>query len=319
MRRFLAILALLACVCGSAFAGGMDAVRGYDSESEQEYQYLLMGTYPYEEDGTEAPLLWRILFREGNIIHLFTEYVIDTRQVMEVDNYVDAVQKHKFHKSDVFAETDLYKWVNGPMAQTILREYDFSAALVEDHEGLFHIMDNTELRRKDWGFPDSTMGNTIENPGETIAKNAKNRKGYGTPYAQTVILYDDWKNLRHSGKGYNKLIQYVAYGRSSPYWTAKITAGWKCGIVGGNGHLSWHGKADVQIGVRPAMVLDLDKLEITGGTGTLEDPWTMRLRGDGAGAAESAEEPEAAAEETPEEAEEAESPEAGEETEGTGA
>ena len=293
MKRLMAwMLILMTILTGAAAAEGSlegqgeqqtrttetDAVRGYEKNAESEYQYLLFGTYPYEEDGTEAPLLWRILGREGQIITLFTEKVIDVRQVMEVEKYKSAVKDHSFVKwennTEDFSQTDLFAWVNGEMTRTILKQDDFSAALVEAGGGLFHIMDNTEMRRTDWGFPDSTMGNTIENPGEVIMANAKNRKGYPTPYAASVVLYPEWKK----STSHIRLIQYRAYGNSSPYWTSKTTAGWKCGIIGGNGHISWHGKGDIQIGVRPAMVLDLSKLEIIGGDGTIDNPWIMQVK-----------------------------------------
>ena len=298
VKQILAAMLFLMVLTGAALAADMSQVRGYDKDSEQEYQYLLMGTYPYEEDGTEAPLLWRILGREEDTIHLFTEYLIDVRQVFEVDNY-KAAKAHKYPKGVTFEETDLYAWVNGEMTQTILKDEDFSAAIVEAGGGKFHIMDNTEMRRTDWGFPDNTMGNTIENPGEVIAVNAKNRKGWGTPYAKAVRLYPDW-----GGKPRDRLFLFREYGSSSPYWSAKMRTS-MCGIIGGNGHLSWSGCGDVQKGVRPALVLDLTKLEITGGTGTLEDPWTMKVK-DGAEAG-SGETPEGEAGDEAESGEDAES------------
>ena len=272
MKKWLAVLLALACMTGCAWAESMDQVRGFDPNAK--YQYVLLGTYPYEKDGKEAPLLWRILGREGDIIHLFTEDIIDNIQVMFVDNYQDAVKKKKFRKVETFEETDLYAWVNSVMTDTILKYQDFSYAIVEDHGGKFHVMDNSEMRRTDWGFPNSTMGNTIEQEGETIAKNAVYRKGYGTPYARAKILYPDWKNT--TNRNWNKLFQFTEYGGSSPYWTAKIRSGQRwCGLVGGNGHLSWGGQGDVQKGIRPGLVLDLSRLNIVGGSGTLKDPWIM--------------------------------------------
>lgn len=274
MKGWLAVLLAMVCLTGYAFAADMSEVRGYNASATEKYQYLLIGTYPYEEDGTEAPLLWRILGRDGDQIHLFTEYIIDNIQVMFVDNYQDAVKKKNFPKVETFEETDLFRWVNGEMTETILKNQNFRSAIVEDHGGLFHVMDNDEMRRTDWGFPNNTMGNTIENPGEFIAQNAVNRKGFGTPYAKNRILYEDWNNPNN--RNWNKLFQFTAYGRSSPYWTAKLKTGRKlCGLVGGNGHLSWGGQGDVQKGIRPGLVLDLTKLQITGGSGTEKDPWIM--------------------------------------------
>jgi len=272
MRRVLAWMLALCCLMGSAMAADVSQIRGYDKDEKEEYQYAVLGTYPYEKDGREAPLVWRILGREGDIISLFTEDVIDNIQVMFVDNYQDAVKKKKFKKVETFEETDLYGWINSTMQETILKNQDFSSA-IELHDGCcFYVMSNEEMRRTEWGFPNSTMGNPIEQEGETIAVNAKNRKGYGTPYAKAKILYKDWKNTKN--KNWNKLYQFAAYGNSSPYWTSKMRPGSKMtGIIGGNGHISWGGQGDVQKGIRPATKIDLSRVTVTGGDGSLKNPW----------------------------------------------
>ena len=68
------------------------------------------------------------------------------------------------------------------------------------------------------------------------------------------------------------------YGGSSPYWAIKRRYGYyMSGIVGANGHLSWSNMASVRVGVRPATIVDLNKLRVTGGKGTLENPWVMEV------------------------------------------
>jgi len=70
----------------------------------------------------------------------------------------------------------------------------------------------------------------------------------------------------------------MAYGGSSPYWTIKRRPGYyMSGIVGANGHLSWSNMASVRVGVRPATIIDLNRLRVTGGNGTLESPWVMEV------------------------------------------
>ena len=270
MRRILSMLLCLICLTGSA-AAVMPEVRGYDHSAESDYQYLTIGTYPYEEDGTEAPLVWRVIGRDGDVIILFTEDIIDVHQGKEISDYQKS-KARKYTAYESFSESDLFAWVNGEMADTILKNTDFSAAIVEYSGGKFHIMANeTELRRTDWGFPDSTMGTVKENDWETVAPLAKNRMGYGTPYAKTHVLYANWGN-----KSKNKLYQDHRYGGAVAYWTSKLS-GKKMGIVGANGHLSWSGYGDVQKGVRPSMLLALDRLQITGGSGTKQDPWIMEV------------------------------------------
>ena len=51
-------------------------VRGYDADLG--YIYINYGRYPYEADGTVAPILWRVLgIDEDGYALLLTEYVID--------------------------------------------------------------------------------------------------------------------------------------------------------------------------------------------------------------------------------------------------
>ncbi len=277
MKRLLSVLVALACLAGIAQAADISEIRGFDKEQKEEYQYLLLGTYPYKEDGTEAPLKWRILYREGDVVTLMTEDIIDNMQVMFVDNYVDGVKKKRFPKKQEFTETDLYAWVNSEMADTILKNQDFSEAIVLHEGDRFYIMSWAELMNTDYGFPHTKSGNTVEQEGEVAVAAAKYRKGYGTPYAKKKILYPDWKNERN--KNWNKLFQFAEYGGSSPYWTTKMRPNTKqTGIVGGNGHLSWGGQGDVQKGVRPGVMVDLSKLQITGGDGSPDKPWVMEMK-----------------------------------------
>lgn len=55
-------------------------LRGYEKGAG--YQYVLLGEYPYEKDGTIAPVLWRILDVENGRALLLTEYIIDTQQAI---------------------------------------------------------------------------------------------------------------------------------------------------------------------------------------------------------------------------------------------
>ena len=272
MKRMMAvclILVCLLCALEGALASEISEVRGYDNQAESDYQYLLFGTYPYEEDGTEKPVLWRILYRDGDRILLFPEYIIDAHQIAEIDNYQKSIN-HKYKKNIKFEESDLFAWVNGTMTERLLKAEEARAAVVEDHGGLFHIMDDDELRNTVWGFPDSAFGTAKENPDEVVVPLAKNRMGYGTPWAKAYVPYEKW------GSKKNKLYQDYRYNGTVAYWGSRLRP--QLGrIIGANGHLSWSGFGNVQIGVRPAMVLDLSKLKLTAGTGTLEDPWQVAL------------------------------------------
>ncbi|MBQ8074130.1 MAG: immunoglobulin domain-containing protein [Clostridia bacterium] len=293
-------------------------IRGFDEKAKEEYQFLQLGTYYYEADGTRAPLVWRVLSREGNIAQLITENVIDAMQMLKIEDYDTAVKNKKKFKSRYntpYEETDIYFWLNGEMAEVMFENQDFSSAIVphkitesikgetdvpekpgyqegsgepltpEEKErfpygkDLFYIMTYADMKNELFGFPKTHHGNTIENDGERAIPESGRRKAYPTPYAAAKVPYPDWKK---DTPNYNLdvVVNYkgMNYGGSSPYWAIKRRPGYyMSGIVGANGHLSWSNMASVRIGVRPATIVDLSKLKVTGGSGTEKDPWIMEV------------------------------------------
>lgn len=292
-----------------------EQIRGF-SEQTEDYQYMQLGTYFYTENGGKKPLVWRVLYRKGNIAQLITEDVIDSMQMLNIDSYYNAVTKKSSFKNRYntpYEETDIYYWLNGEMAEAIFETQDFSSAIVphrikeaqkkeqdiaeepgyqagsgapltaEEKEkfpygkDLFYIMTYADMKNGMFGFPDTTMGNTKENPNERAVPESGRRKAYATPYAKAKVQHPDWKKDTKQYKlDVVTVYKGMSYGGSSPYWAIKRRKGYyMSGIVGANGHLSWSNMASVRIGVRPATIVDLGKLRVTGGNGSLENPWTM--------------------------------------------
>ena len=268
MKRFwIAVLCML-CTVGSALAADIQDIRGY--VKNEAYQILELGTYPYEEDGTVAPLKWRVLYTENQVATMMTEYIIDVHQVIITEDF-ETTEKRKYRPFVSFPESDLYAYLNGEMLDTICAEQDFRDALIETENGLLYIFTNLEYMNEDYGFPHTKSGSTIENPGEVAVAAAKRRMAVGTPYAKKHTLYENWT-------GKNKRL-YVDVNGCSPYWTATMRRtdgkGSYLGIIGKNGHISWSGYGSVHIGVRPVVQVDLSRFRVTGGTGTLEEPWQL--------------------------------------------
>ena len=81
------LVLLFACCTASAPAEGTLTVdecglRGWDLNAG--YQYVIMGYYPYEKDGTKAPVLWQVLAVEDGKALLYTTYIIDAHQPIEI-------------------------------------------------------------------------------------------------------------------------------------------------------------------------------------------------------------------------------------------
>ncbi len=273
MKRFFAAVLALVLVCLFAQALGADPsdLRGYDDDKG--YQYLEMGTYYYGEDGTTAPVKWRILFVEGQEALILTENIIDVHQIIEVDDF-KVTEKRRYRNFTKFRETDMYTWMHGEMLEKMCEEQDFRSALIEQENGLLYFLTMTDYRNTDYGFPRTLEGCTIEYEGQGAHKEAWRRVAYGTPYAKSHQLYDDW-----TGKTKKLFVGRDTGG--SPYWTRSLRdpegKGFFMGIIGKNGHLSWSGFGSVFVGVRPAGVLNLERIEIAGGSGTEADPWKLTI------------------------------------------
>ena len=234
-------------------------------------------------------------------------------RIEDYDTAVKNKKKFKSRYNTPYEEMDIYQWLNGEMAEVIFGEQDFSAAVVphkivesvknetdvalepgyqtdaaeemtpEEKEkfpygkDLFYIMTYADMKNEQFGFPKTTHGNTIENEGEIAVPESGRRKAYPTPYAEAKVQYPDWKkDTPHYSLDVVVNYKGMNYGGASPYWAVKRRPGYyMSGIVGANGHLSWSNMASVRIGVRPAAIVDLSRLTVTGGSGTPDDPWQM--------------------------------------------
>ena len=234
---FLAVLCLLPLT-----AQGETSLRGW--QKGQGYQYVLFGNYPYEKDGTEAPVLWRILEVKDDQALLLTEYVIDTSQVIfETDKTV--IEKKTYRRINSYAESDLYVHLNTTVLDTLLGDDPIRDALIEEPGGgkLF-ILNTMQFLNTEYGFS------------ATRWNEQKSRWAGGTPYAIERGLY-------------------ASNNKQSTYWVADLKSpdGYMMQLVGYNGHLSWGGYTRTNVGLRLSVRLDLTRLAVAQGDGTMESPF----------------------------------------------
>ena len=253
MRRnlfcLLAAMLLVLLLLPSAVFG--EELRGY--VKGESYQYVLLGEYPYEADGTVQPVLWRVLTADNGSALLLTEYIIDTKQIIfETDPKI--IEKHAFRRISSYAESDLYTWLNSEGVETLFGEDPIRSALIsEEGSGLlFPLTDEQYLDADTLGFSTGRWGEEL---------NAyPRRQAVATPYAVA-----------------NGLLVNRSNGKSS-YWCNVIKArdGYYFGLVGYNGHISWGAYTNTKVaGLRLAIRLDLNQIRIAGGEGTRENPWTL--------------------------------------------
>lgn len=235
LKRFLCLLLLLALL---PCAGTAETVRGY--EKGEEYQYVVFGRYPYDEDGTVKPLLWRVLIVRDGVAFMITDAIIDFIQY----NLVKDTDKND--PLD-YPDSLIAQYCLGEGLRTMFTAEEQTALTdMGGGRGVLSLATTEELQNPETGF--SRAKYTVD----------KRRHAKGTPYAYA--------------KGLKKI---VAQGYSW-YWTAdwrRLGFRW---IVGDNGHISCVG-SDRFGGLRPVIYADLSKVQNASGKGTADDPYVWEL------------------------------------------
>ncbi|MBR5108617.1 MAG: CapA family protein [Clostridia bacterium] len=225
------------------------------------YVYVNFGEYPYEKDGTVRPVLWRVLDVQDNRALLLTEYLIDTDQIIFVIDQ-KVIEDHSYRRISTFEESDLFPKLSTEYLDRLLGSDPLRNALIPEANGAtVFLLNDKDYMNIAYGFENAQWA---EWPNRI-----KSHEAQGTPYA-----------IKQRGL-------YVAYQNDcSPYWvaTVKSNTDYKLQIVGFNGHLSWGAYTRVNIGLRLSVRLDLNQLEITGGAGTKQSPYTFAYTGSSAAA-----------------------------------
>lgn len=263
-------------------------LRGWNLESG--WQYVIMGWYPYEIDpainkknandpamydpktyseDAKAPVLWQVLAVEDGKALLYTTYVIDAHQPMEISDPKIA-EKKKYPEISDYGETDLNRWLNEVMIENLLADEPVLAAVTEEKYGRLYPLTDIELMTEEYGFTNQRFFEV------------RSRWAYATPYALSVKLQPN----------YGSKIQPDSKYQTAGYWVAALKRDTKTGeqkpgrylqICAGNadphkpndsniGHLSFGYLNRTTIGVRVALRLDTSKIQVISGNGTIWDP-----------------------------------------------
>lgn len=248
MKKFaiLLLVLMLAAMSVGAIAEDTSELRGY--KKGEGYQYYEFGSYPQGRDGEVEPLLWCALSVEDGKALMMTKYVIDMQQVIFESDETN-IQNHDYRRIEDFAESDLCVWMNETMLPAIVGDTGLENALVQGEYGKLYPLTDDQLLTAEYGFSSARYGkNTV-------------RCAEPTAYAQAAGVY-------RASNSY------------SPYWVANVKAaeGYKLQIVGYDGHLSYGAYTRTNIGVRPALTIDLEKCEMTGGDGTKSSPFQLKVK-----------------------------------------
>ncbi len=251
MTGVLILLLLGTCARADAELLSYEKDRGYD--------YAALGSYPYEADGTEMPVLWRVLSANNGQAVLLTEYIIDTKQVI-FENNQKVIENHTFRRIAAYDESDLYVWLNTECLDRLFKDDPLRGTLIEvPGLGKLFPLPQEEYMNVANGFESEQF--SVEDLPYAFPR----RQCTGTPYVlANTPLYVDNRNEK------------------SPYWCVSIKSpsDYRFGLVGNNGHISWGAYTNIKVGgLRLAIRLDLSLLEIASGAGTRENPYLLRYTG----------------------------------------
>lgn len=262
MKKLLSLVCLLVFVSLTALAS--DELRSYDKEDK--WQYVQVGKYMYEKDGTEAPVIWRVLYVENHTALMVTEYVIDLCQPYPMDSkkdydyYKEYKHKSKLPLLNTYEETEIPEWLDTVMWPVLIGDDPIGNAFLDGGSGRLFCMSTQEWSTPEYGF--TKKKSDQPNP---------SRIAQVTPYVKDKKMYDWSSRMVTYEKGYT----------GSCYWTSTMRPGERrLQIVGINGHLSWGGWIRPNVGIRPSARLDLTNVSIASGTGTLTDPFVLVYTGE---------------------------------------
>ena len=271
-QRWIAFVLSLTLVCAVPWVFAADdlppvpdvdacGLRGWDEFYG--YEYVIMGYYPYEADGTPAPVLWQVLDvdQDTGRALLLTSYLVDVCQPIYCDDPAVANSK-KYRRIDDYGESDMNVWLNETLFPRLLEGEPVIEAVTEEKYGRLYPLTDEELMTEKYGFPGVRYWAHPE------------KVTFATPYTLSVKLHPN----------YGSRVNKDPDTGTSSYWAAalKYPGGEYMQICGLDGHLSYGTLVRTTVGLRVALRLDISRIQVVSGTGTIWDPCRLGLKEEGA-------------------------------------
>ncbi len=239
-RRIAALVMVLLLTMPAAMAD--ETLRGY---SRQEgYVYVSFGMYPQTAEGGREPIVWRVLQVEDGRAYILSEYVLEARRIHgDYKEYANRPTARYPGFSGDFTRSEMSLYLNGEFTANFTPG---ELALLSPDEtlGRFTLVSSDELKDRNLGFGTDAS-----------------RKAWGTDYAKANGLF----------------VYGSSRGNHSPYWTrtqsTTNTQGARC--IKSKGELGYINVITEDEGMRPACWLDMTRVVILSGEGTLESPYVL--------------------------------------------
>ncbi len=274
-RRTLAALILMVLACGCALGEG--SLRGYTRE--EGYVYLRLGSYPQQADGGVLPILWRVLTVDEEKAYLLSEYILFARTMhTSLKEYRDVL------KGD-FAQTELCQYLNTEFAAQAFTAEEMELLMPCENFGKVFLITRADMKNKEIGLGSTLTGSTnpkkiLENPGVrawgtewAIHNNGYPEEEYPDPKERVT-----GRAGSHISREEMRLYVFQSrYGACSPYWarTQSSTDGRHAICTKDGGQIGHIEVGRDNEGVRPALYLRQGGYRITGGEGTMDNPYEI--------------------------------------------
>ena len=240
--RLLAVLLALITLAAPALAE--EELRGYSKKNG--YVYVTLGTFPQTADGGVEPLIWRVLSVTDGKAYLISEYVLEARRIHgDYQEYANKpTNKKKPGFDGDFTQTEMALYLNGQFAGENFTEGELALIAADEVYGMFYLPSDTDLKNTAYGLGTN-----------------KTRKAWGTEYAKANGLF----------------VYGSKYGRHSPYWTLtqSTSDARHARCTKDEGEIGRINVITLDLGMRPVTNLDMSRVVILSGTGTLEDPFVL--------------------------------------------
>ena len=264
---FLLFLTLVLTVGSVAPVFADAALRGYSKGAG--YEYVAFGSYPTDADGTVRPILWRVLKADSSEAWLLSEYVLFGSPV-----HGDYEHYQGWEKSD------LYMYLNSVFINDAFTAAE-RAALVNRTEdnALVTLITSDEMKDASIGFSSNNA-----------------RLCESTAYAKILPDPPIFELPKTNNRGrWKPLYVYSKGHKYSPWWsrTRSVDYPHEQRRVMDEGKIGRISTGNSDLGVRPTVYLDLTRVTIGSGSGSMDNPYQLLPIGAAPAVAETPTQPEA--------------------------
>lgn len=225
------------------------SIHGFSKSSG--YDYVLFGSYPTEADGSKTPILWRVLKTENGEAYLLSEYILFGAPVHgDYDHYKG------------WETSDLYNYLNTVFLNDAFNEEEQAVLLVRTEDNaLVTLITSDEMKDASIGFSSNNA-----------------RLCESTAWAR--ILQDppifELPSTNNKGK-WKPLYIYSKGKKYSPWWSRTRSTDYphEQRRVMDEGKIGRISTGNSDLGVRPAIHVDLKQLSILSGSGAIASPYQL--------------------------------------------